>query len=465
MNQHHHSLETRFAHFLQSTGLVRPGDSLVLAVSGGIDSTVMTYLFADLPPHWNLTLAIAHVNHQLRGGESDGDEAFVRETADALKIPFLSERVNVLDFAHSAHISKQEAARQMRYECLERARQKMGAQFVATAHQADDNAETVLLNALRGTGVRGLAGIPIRRESGNIVRPLLFARRSEIEHYARDRQIEYRTDSSNESLEYKRNYVRHNVIPMIQSSGEFDVVPSLNRMSRLMRQLDDLLTAEVRLVLAGLLAQDDRGTMSLDIAKLRSKPDYLQEAIILEVLRRLAVEVDSEKILRVLELCDLATGSQLQLSKSLHVYRDRDRLSFVQPREESPLYESVALGHSYAFQDFRFSLSLPIPVPSKLGATPGVEFVDAGTLGDRLLVRSWVEGDWFMPLGMNTRKKVSDYFVDAKISLLQKKRIPIFESNGEIVWICGKRLDDRFKVTDRTHSVIRLEYGTTISSH
>ena len=465
MNQHHHAFETRFAQFLQSTGLVRPGDSLVLAVSGGIDSTVMTVLFADLAPQWNLTLAIAHVNHQLRGEESDGDEAFVRETASALKIPFLSERVNILDFAHSAHISKQEAARQMRYECLERARQKTGAQLVATAHQADDNAETVLLNALRGTGVRGLAGIPIRRESGNIIRPLLFARRNEIEQYARDCEIRYRTDSSNESLEYRRNYLRHNVIPMIQSSGEFDVVPSLNRMSRLMRQLDDLLTAEVRLVLNSLLSQDDRGSMSIDIAKLRSKPDYLQEAIILEVLRRLGVEVDSEKTLRALELCDLSTGSQLQLSKNLHVYRDRDRLRFVRPREESPLHELVALGYNYEFPDFRFSLSLPIPVPPELGATPGVEFVDAGTLGDRLLVRSWVEGDWFMPLGLNARKKISDYFVDEKISLLQKKKIPIFESNGDIVWICGKRLDDRFKVTDRTRSVIRLEFGPTINSH
>ena len=465
MNQHHHSVDTQFVRFIETTGLVRPGDSIVLAVSGGIDSTVMTHLFADLLPRWNLKLAVAHVNHQLRGEESDGDEAFVRELSVALKIPFSSERVNILDFAHSAHISKQEAARQMRYECLERARQKMGAQCVATAHQADDNAETVLLNALRGTGIRGLAGIPVRRDAGNIIRPLLFARRSEIEQYAREHHIRYRTDSSNESIEYRRNYVRHNVIPVIQASGEFDVVPSLNRMSRLMRQLDDLLTAEVRLVLPGLLTQGDQGSSLLDIAKLQSKPDYLQEAIVLEVLRRLAVEIDADKVLRVLELCDLTTGSQVQLSKSLHVYRDRDYLSFVRPREESPLHESVALGHTYAFHDFRFSLSLPIPVPSELGATPGVEFVDAGTLGDRLLVRSWEEGDWFMPLGLKARKKISDYFVDEKISLLQKKRIPIFESNGDIVWICGKRLDDRFKVTNRTHSVIRLEFGPTIFSH
>jgi len=127
--------------------------------------------------------------------------------------------------------------------------------------------------------------------------------------------------------------------------------------------------------------------------------------------------------------------------------------------------QEVALGNSYAFEDFRISLSLPIPPPPTLGASPGVEFVDADKIGDHLVVRSWQDGDWFMPLGMNSRKKLSDFFVDEKISLLQKRRIPILESNGDIVWICGKRLDERFKVTDRTLSVVRLEFGSTIFSH
>ena len=463
--QDHHALEHQFVRSLESTGLVRPGDSIVLAVSGGIDSTVMTYLLADLRSKWDLTLTIAHVNHQLRGEESDGDETFVRNLGELLDIPFMSERVNILDFAHGAHVSKQEAARQLRYESLERARQKVGARSIATAHQADDNAETVLLNALRGTGVRGLAGIPLQREAACIIRPLLFARRKEIADFAQERKIEYRSDSSNESVEYKRNYLRHKVIPVLESSGAFDVIPSLNRMARLMRQLDDLLTAEVRLVLPGVIARDNQGATLLDIGKFRAKPDYLQEGILLEVLRKLGIEVDSDKILKLLELCTLTTGSQLQLSKDLHVYRDREQLRFVRPAKDSPLHEHVSLGNSYVFQDFRFTLSLPIPPPTKLGGTSDVEFVDAGKLSSRLLVRSWEEGDWFMPLGMQARKKISDYFVDEKISLLQKKKIPIFESNGDVVWICGMRLDDRYTVTDQTRCVVRIEFGTTIFSH
>jgi tRNA(Ile)-lysidine synthase len=232
-----------------------------------------------------------------------------------------------------------------------------------------------------------------------------------------------------------------------------------------MRQLDDLLTAEVRQILPGILLQDAQGSMSLNISKLRSKPEYLQEGIVLEVLRMLGAEVESEKVQRVLALCDLTSGSQVQLSKDLHVYHNREQLDFIRPQVEALFYEVVVPGRSYELQDFRFSLSLPLSPPATLGANRNVEYVDADKLGDKLLLRTWQDGDWFLPLGMKAKKKLSDYFVDEKVSLLQKKRIPIFESNGEIVWVCGKRLDDRFKVTKGTRSVIKLEFGNTIFTH
>ena len=458
-------MESEFVQFNRSAGLLKDGDSILLAVSGGIDSTVMAHLFAGCTSLGKYTLAIAHINHQLRGEESVGDETFVGQMAASLGIPFYSERVNTLALVEGSGLSKQEAARLLRYDALEAIRQQTGMRCVATAHQADDNAETVLLNALRGAGIRGLAGIPLHREPGNIIRPLLFARRKEIEQYATERGILYREDSSNLTDEYRRNYIRHKVIPDLESSAQFDVVPSLNRLSRLMRQLDGLLNAEVRVVLPGMFSRDEKGDAELDGAKLLLKPDYLREGIVLEVLRILGAEVESDKVLQILGLCTLTTGSRLQLSKDLHVYKDRDKLKFVRPRHETPMHQAVALGNTYSFEEFRFSLSLPMPRPSTFIATPGVEFVDAGKLGQQLLIRSWQDGDWFMPLGMRARKKISDYFVDEKIALLDKKHIPIFESNGEVVWICGKRLDERYKVTEQTRNVIRLEFGSTIFSH
>lgn len=426
---------------------------------------VMGELFSRIRSSFRLSLAVAHVNHQLRGDESLGDEAFVRNQAEKWGIHFYAERVDTYGYAASNRLSKQEAARNLRYEVFERVRIAANANAVATAHQADDNAETVLLNALRGAGVRGLAGIPVRRDPGAIIRPLLFAHRSEIEHFAQQEGIQFRSDSSNDSMEYRRNYLRHNVIPAIEASGEFDFVTSLNRLSRLMRQLDGLLSTEVRHLLPGMLTRDERGNSSLHISRLRSKPEYLQEGLVLELLKRLGAEAEAHKVHQVLELCDLTTGSQVQLSKYLHVYRNRDWLEFVKPRVEPSLHQEVVVGESYSLEDFRFTLSQPLPRPSSLGSSRSVEFVDARRLGTRLVLRSWQEGDWFMPLGLPFKKKLSDYFVDEKVPLLQKHRIPILESNGEIVWICGKRLDDRFKVTDETRDVVRLEFGPAVFYH
>ena len=464
MHKQHH-LEAAFTDFLLSTDLLRRGDTIVLAVSGGIDSMVMGALFSRVRPSLGLTLAIAHVNHQLRGEESLGDEAFVREHAREWAIPFYAERVDTYGHAAANRLSKQEAARELRYQVFERVRIAVNAGAVATAHQADDNAETVLLNALRGTGVRGLAGIPVRRDPGAIIRPMLFARRSEIERFAQEEGIQFRFDSSNDSTEYRRNYLRHNVIPAIEASKEFDFVASLNRLSKLMRQLDGLLSTEVTQLLPGLLTRDERGNTTLHISRLRSKAEYLQEGIVLELLKRLGAEAEAHKVYQVLELCDLTTGSQVQLSKNLHVYRNRDWLEFVRPRTEPTLHREVVLGESYSLEDFRLTLSEPLPRPATLDSTRSVEYVDARRLGSRLVLRSWQDGDWFMPLGLSSKKKLSDYFVDEKVPLLQKRRIPILESNGEIVWVCGKRLDDRFKVTAETRDVVRLEFGPTIFYH
>jgi tRNA(Ile)-lysidine synthase len=461
----HHSLENRFAHQIKISGLVAPGSAIVLAVSGGVDSMVLLHLFVALRAEWNFRLTLAHINHKLRGDESDGDEEFVRRAAEVLEIPFFCKRVDTLAHAAETHLSKQEAARNLRYEYFEEVRQQVKADCVATAHQADDNAETVLMNALRGSGIRGLSGIPLRREPGNITRPLLFARRRDIEQYASDRAISFRVDSSNESSKYRRNYVRQTVIPLLESSSETDVIASLNSLSQLMRQLDTMVSAEVQTSLDESIFTTRDGECSLTIVMLRSKPHYLQEGIVLEVLRKIGAEVESDKVHRVLGLCDLETGSLVQLSKSLHVYRDRDQLRFVHPGEAIVLHRAVSPGDSFTFGDFLFSLSLPMSRPGSFGSDRRVEFVDAEKLGNHLLLRFWQDGDWFIPLGMNTRKKVSDFFVDEKIPLVQKRSVPILESDGSVVWICGRRLDDRFKITAETKNVVRLEFNSTSFHH
>lgn len=457
-----HPLERRFEEFVQAGPLVRNGDTVLVAVSGGVDSMALLHLFLSLKDCMELHFHVAHVNHQLRGAESMQDEKFVRDLARSRSLPFHGTRTDTTGYAHRSKLSKQEAARELRYRFFEQLRQELGAGVVATAHQADDNAETVLLNALRGTGIRGLSGIPVQRNDGAIIRPLLFARRSDIEEYARFKQITFRHDSSNDSLDYKRNYLRKTVLPLLQSEIHPDIVGSLNRVSTVMRQLDDRITREVAERWPSLVSKDRSGTTNIRISNLLSEPTFLQEEVIVRLLRSLQVEVQAEKVLLVLGLCSHPTGRSLQLSHDIVVYRDRNALVFMRQPIAVDLDQTVEIGHSYAFPSFRFAVSTEGPLPAEMGGGGGNELVDAARLGSRLRIRTWRRGDWFMPLGMKTRKKLSDFFTDEKVPRFEKERIPILESDDTIVWICGRRLDDRFKVTPSTRSVVRLEYSPTI---
>ena len=464
MKNYQHTFESRFAEFVRSAGLVRPGDRILLAVSGGIDSMVMLHLFRSFRPSWNLELHVAHLNHQLRGEESLQDEEFVSQTARELDLPYHGKRVNTLEHAHVRRLSKQEAARELRYLFLEDVRKAVDAASVATAHQADDNAETVLLNALRGTGIRGLAGIPIRRDPGKIIRPLLFARRTEIEAYARSRNIPYRNDSSNDSIQYTRNYLRKAIIPLL-TELQPEVVESLNRISRMMRQLDEKIGKDLDDRWAILCWLDEMGRTTVSVPDLLSEPPFLREEVALRLLRSLGVESRAIMVRRILDLCSKPSGHSLQLSRRLSVYRDRDRLVIADPTSQRPFHQQVNLGGRYTFPTFEFSVSAPIPPPPHLDSARTTEFADAERLGRSLILRSWEEGDWFIPLGMRSKKKLSDFFTDEKVPLFEKPTIPILESEGEIVWVCGKRLDDRFKVTGRTRSVVRLDYLPTPPQH
>ena len=465
MSKEAQELERRFEDFLPASSLVSRGDSLILAVSGGVDSTVMTRLFVGLRERWDLTLAIAHVNHQLRGEESDGDERFVMNLAALWKIPLYCSRVDTLGHTHTYRLSKQVAARDLRYRFFEDVRTRIEATAVATAHHADDNAETVLLNALRGAGVRGLAGIPIQRKTGKVIRPLLFARRSEIEAYASDNRLEYRTDSSNDSLEYRRNYIRRKIFPLLASEGHPDVVGPLNRVALLMRQLLDRIEAEVDMRWDSICGRDDRKRTVVNIPGLLSEPLYLQEEIVLRVLRGSNIEPQAEKVKAVLDLCTRPTGRSVQLSHSTAAYRDRDALVFVVQEESGVFRETVSPGEVYSFPAFQFSLSHALPPPESFEPSVNLEYVDADRLGKELLLRMWEDGDWFMPLGTPARKKLSDFFTDEKVPVFEKSQIPVLVSAGSIVWICGHRLDDRFKVTPQTRAVIRLQYNPTTPLH
>ena len=449
------SLETKFKRFIQHQKLVSSGQTVLLAVSGGVDSMVMLHLFSKLCEQMKLRLSVIHVNHQLRGEESMGDEKFVMEMSEFYHIPFSYERVDVMSYAHKLGLSKQLAARMLRYECFEQVRGKINADAVATAHHADDNAETVLLNIIRGTGIHGLAGIPLKREQGCIIRPLLFATRKEIEAYAEEQGVKYRNDSSNNSVVYRRNELRHNVLPALQRRNP-RIVQTLNRIAGIMQDVNDKMHVVVDGKIHSNAQKDSQRRLTLNVKKLKSEPDFLWDEIFVQLLYRMEIEPTEKKIDALHRLCTQPTGRMVELNGKYAAYRDRNNIVFKITDDEQPHIRQVEFGKSYDYKDYLVSISTPESVPTAYTGTNEVEYIDAERLGKQLILRPWHAGDWFIPLGMKTKKKLSDFFTDQKVPRYQKSSIPVLESDGTIVWVCGKRLDDRFKLTYRTHTAIRL---------
>lgn len=456
MDTFQHTFLDSFERFIRGHALVEPGDRVLLAVSGGIDSMVMLDAFSRIQSAWELSLSVVHVNHQLRGQESLEDEEFLREAVRTRGLPFLAERVNVKDFQSDHRLSKQEAARALRYDALERARIETKSVSVATGHHADDNAETVLMNALRGAGVRGLSGIPVRREPGSVIRPLLFAYRKEIESYAMERDVRYREDSSNASLHYKRNLLRHSLMPFLNDELQTDASRSLNRVSALMRSLGERLSAETSKISGEILRVRD-GMTSISIPALMHQPLVLQEEILLAALRDHGIEPTTQKVQSCLDLCSHPTGRSLDLSADWCILHNRGELLLHRRIDPAPFEQEIQIGQEYDLGAFRFAAHPLDRVPSGFHHQEGAEIVDADKLG-RLVLRSWKEGDWFMPLGMIGRKKLSDYFVNEKVPKVEKHSTPILESDGAVVWVCGHRLDRRFSISDSTKRAMELRF-------
>jgi tRNA(Ile)-lysidine synthase len=455
------SFERKLEEFVSAHHLVTPKQTVLLAVSGGIDSMVMLHVFKLLSKHTDIKVIVVHVNHQLRGRESDEDEEFVIEKCTKLGIQVFIERVNVVKYASEHRFSKQTAARILRYESFEKIRQQIYADVVATAHHADDNAETVLLNIIRGTGIHGLAGIPIKRNTGSIIRPLLFAARNEIETYALKNNIEYRNDSSNKSVKYRRNLLRHNIFPVLVKRAPH-IVRTLNKIAGTMRDVSDKLHTLTDKALLSLVRKDAQECLMLDVKKLEREPEFLWNEIFIELLHRMHIEPTEKKVDALDRLCKLPTGRIIELSGGIAACRDRGYIVFKRTNEKIPDIRNVEFGRNYEYQGHRFSISNPEPVPAVFSDTREVEYIDAERLGRQLVLRPWRAGDWFIPIGMKAKKKLSDFFTDQKVPRFKKMSIPVLESDGTIVWICGKRLDNRFKLTEHTRAAIRLTFQSSI---
>ena len=418
----------------------------LLAVSGGIDSVVMAHLFHNL----GVTAGIAHCNFGLRGEESDGDEAFVRELAVRYNFPFFVTRPDVKSFAGSASVSTQMAARELRYEWFEKIRQESGYQWVATAHHANDSLETLLLNLARGTGLAGLTGIaPV---NGNLIRPLLFSNRAEVSRYATENDIHWREDRTNATDDYYRNKIRHHVIPVLSELNP-SLEATFNASSERLRAANALLEAHLQNWKTQAV-RNEAGTIRIRIADVlgETEPAYRLWAVLQDF------GFQYSQIRGIIATLGGISGKQF-FSPTHDLLVDRDYLVLKASSETSDDAELI-IERPDVTMDWRGAkLTLRIlPVKSRFNFDRTTIAVDPGLLTFPLTLRKWRQGDIFQPFGMGgKRKKVSDLLIDNKIDRFEKDRTAVLlNGNGEIIWVVGIRADERFKISATTGNTLMI---------
>jgi tRNA(Ile)-lysidine synthase len=453
------------------------GDSVLAAVSGGPDSVALVHVLLTLAVEYSLRPAIAHLNHCLRGPESDRDAEFVSVLARQLGVPIYAERKDVLAFKRGRRLSLEEAGRRIRYDFYDAVAAKYGFNKIALGHHSDDNAELVLINLLRGSGPLGLSGIAPVRE-GKIVRPLIHLRRSEIIDYLAENKLPYVTDASNTDPAFMRNKIRHHLIPELQSAYNPKIIETLNRLGEIMRAEDQWLDDALEPVLKQCVSFRGNQKISLALPKF----NQLAKAVKRRVIRKaiLAVKKDLRRITllhvdAILHLIEKGRVSgRLNLPDGILVERNTVALTIVkrnkvgkqkdcrilQTRSTDYQY-TIAAGGTLFIKEADVSITLceidadDLPDFKETGAHKA--FFDLDRLLFPLLVRNLRPGDRFSPLGVNGTQKVKKYFINHKIPGAQRRKCPLLLSGGNIIWIAGHRIDNAVKVNPQTRRVLKAE--------
>ena len=433
---------SRFRNYIEHHDLIGPQDRVLLAVSGGLDSMVMLHLFQLT----GYAVGVAHGNFGLREKESDGDEAFVNDYCVKHSIPCYVKRFDTKNYAETRKISVQMAARELRYVWFNELAEEKKFHWVATAHHLNDSLETVLMRLSNGSGLDQLTGIPKKNE--RIVRPLLFASREEIHAFAKESKISWREDASNVSTYYQRNFIRHQVIPKLK-----EINPSLERT---FADTLEKLEGAAELMHRGLGQLRDTMTrtegrdffIDKNLLLLLQNPAY----VCYEWLRPFGFDLDLCR--QLVSALTSQSGSQV-LSATHTAIIDRDSI-IVSPKESDYHDVLVEEGQDKAALGM-WVLKIWTENKKTISQDPLCATVDLARVRFPLVWRRWKPGDSFVPLGMSKSKKVSDFLIDERVSVTDKNRVTIITSADEIVWIAGYRVDDRFKVSSKTRSVLVLQ--------
>ena len=414
---------------------------LLIAISGGVDSVVLTHLFHQL----NFDISLAHCNFNLRGTESDKDEFFVKELGEKLNLKTFTKSFETENFASENQLSTQVAARNLRYNWFQEISIKHQFDFVLTAHQADDNLETFLINLTRGTGLEGLTGIP--ELNNNIVRPLLVFSRDEIENFATKNNIDWREDKSNASNKYVRNKIRNQVVPILKEINP-TLLDSFQKTSDYLKESQQIIDVSIADFKKKVVEKTENSNLRIDIAKIQKTNN--QKAYLYQLLKEFGFSEWND----VTNLLTAQSGKEV-VSKTHRLLKDRGFL-ILSKKEE--------IKSNNIFLISEDTLEVRSPIHLKIAAVSTMEkenkstiYLDKNRITFPLTLRKWQYGDFFYPKGMQGKKKISKFFKDEKYSSIDKENTWLLCTENNISWVIGKRQDNRFFANEKTKSILKIE--------
>jgi len=445
-------IEQKAIRFINENDLIKKGEHLLISLSGGADSVFALFFLNKFRSYFDINLSAFHLNHLLRGKDADEDEQFCISLCSSLSLPIYAARKKVKQFAAKNKLSLEEAGREIRYNELEKVRRKIKADKIVTAHNLDDNSETILLNLFKGTGLKGLNGIP--RKRGYIIRPFLSLEKNEITDYLKDNKISYRTDLTNFQENFIRNLIRHKILPLAKAHINPSVNSALFNLSEKVTQIEEELSKQNYKS----ICRTEDNNIVVDVKRAEELNETLFGEIVKKELRQtFFYTINTKNNRKLFRLIDNQKGTKIELGNGIEALREKDEIIIRKTKKENRIHKNIKVNSSAIIPKGKLTIRFIESIDENFpGKGKNIEYVSGDNLSDLFILRNWKNGDRFVPLGMKGFKKISDFLNDENVSASEKREILVLENKGNIIWVVGLRIDERVKISKNTKRKIKL---------
>jgi len=451
------TIEQKVLKLIDENHLIEKNDRILLALSGGADSVLLFHFLLKFKRRLDIHFCAFHLNHKIRGKEAKEDEIFCRNLCEKNNVELFVITKDVKSYAKKNKLSVEEAGRSLRYKELERIADAESIDKVATAHNSSDNTETVLLNLIKGAGSKGLSGIPVQRDK--IIRPLLSLTADEIRNYLKAKKLDYRMDTSNLEIDYERNFIRNEIIPRLKKLNPRVEQKVLNS-SRIIKNMRTFIEKQITSITQSSV-KISSGELRINFKKLQEFDKVLWSEFFKSIIEsNFTTDLSTENLGSLIHLVDNQAGKKLVLSNKIIAIKERGYLSISLANTISKklLKKTIQINDKAEINGHSIKIEKVSLEEIKRSQKKSVEYISADGIKTVFQLRKWREGDKFYPLGMKGSKKISDFLIDEKIPSIKKKEQLVLLNAGNIVWVVGLRIDDRFKLTPETQKVIKLSY-------